>query len=204
MPAIELRGLREAAENLRKIGKVAATELSRDALRDGALVVNRAVKAATYTTFQRRTGFIKAGFGVRVAKELKGDVLRAWIVQYEQSLAGGSAEKKAQRAAYLPAAKGRKQSFYNLAFWWRFLEFGTKGRRNARTSKGARISKKTGLLNLRTRRAKARYDAAKSLGDIAPRPWVRPAFGGSAAGAIETFDRSFRRRLSAEIDNLPK
>lgn len=202
MAAVEVRGLREAAKNLEALGKVGATELSRDALRDGARVLVRSIKAATYTTFQRQTGFIKSGFGAVVAKDLKSGVLRAWVMQLEQSLAGGSAEKKAQRAAHLPKSKGRKQSFYNVAFYWRFLEFGTQGRRTATTPKfhrAGRIAR-----GKRQEKALGRYNAGKSLGDISPRPWVRPAFAGSAASSIETFEKSFRTRIETAVKDLPK
>ena len=199
---VQVSGLREAAKNLQTIGKIASTELSRDALRDATMVLVRSIKAATYSTFQRRTGFIKAGFGARVAKELQGAVLRGYVVQYPQSLAGSSAEKRAQRAAYLPAAKGRKQSFYNIAFWWRFLEFGTQGRRSARTPTFVREGRLA--RGARQDKALARYSASKSLGNIAPRPWVRPAFAGSAAGSIEAFSKSFRTRTETAVNNLPK
>lgn len=202
---VQVSGLKEAAKNLEIIGKVGATELSRKALLDATLVLVRAIKAATYTTgFIRRTGFLKSGFGARIAHELKSGVLRGYVVQYPQNLSGSSAEKQAQRAAHLPRAKGGKQSLMAWAHYWQFLEFGTKGRRSARTPKGTRISKRTGLLNLRTRRALARYDAAKSLGDIAPHPWVRPAFGEAAPGSITTFGTSFRKRLYTAVSNLPK
>lgn len=202
MAAVEVRGLREAAKNLEAIGKAGALALSRDALRDGARVLVRVIKAATYTTFQRRTGLVQSGFGTRIAQQLKSEVLLGFVVQFPQSLAGGSAQKKAQRAAYLPAAKGRKQSFYNLAFWWRFLEFGTKGRRAAKTPafhRAGRLAR-----GARQQKALARYSASKTVTDLAPRPWVRPAFGGSAPGSIQAFEKSFRTRIETAVNNLPK
>jgi hypothetical protein len=209
MPTVVVRGLREAAENLRKIGAFGATDLSRKALRDAADVIVSKVRGSTYTTFQRRTGFIKSGFGAVVAKDLRSGLLRAWIMQREQSLAGSSATAKAQRAAYLPKAKGGKQKLFNVAYWWRFLEFGTHGRRNVRAPAFLRKLKAVdfkGKVWLRNRQLKAldRYNKGKSLKDLPAKPWVRPAFGASATGAIAEFGTSFRMRVDAEIQKLPK
>lgn len=188
---IEVRGLKKAAENLHIIGSIGGKALSRDALRDGARIIVRALKAATYQNFQRRTGAIKAGFAARVAQDFKSGLLRGYVVQMGTALALRA--KKTKRGK--PQTEG-------VAYWWRFLEFGTQGRRTARTPKFLRKGRMA--RGKRQLRAFARYSAAKSLGDITPRNWVRPAFGGSAAGAIETFGKSFRTRIEAEVGNLSK
>lgn len=184
---VEVRGLRAAAENLAIIGKVGSTELSREALRDGAWVIGRKVKAATYTSFIRRTGAIRAGFGVRVAKALKGTELLSFIVQRETAAALRPRKKRSRK----PQPKA------GIAFWWRYLEFGTGPRKSVRKPRGKRI-------NARSIRAQARYDAAASRGQIAARKWIRPAFAGGAADAIDTFGKSFRRRVESAVNALSK
>lgn len=206
MSGMEVKGLKQALANLNAIGSDAVrTDIGRKALRDGLLVINRAVKGATYTTFNRVTGFTRAGFGVRVAIKPKGTVLNSVIVQYPQSIAGTSAGQKLVRQHYTPKAKGRKQSTFNVAFWWRFLEFGTKGRRTARTPKSARTGRMArGKGSKASQRALARYTAAKGQGDIAARPWVGPAFQRTRDDATDEFSKVFKALLEAYGTNLSK
>lgn len=187
---VEVRGLAAAAKNLALIGKVGATELSREALRDGAQVINQRVKAATYTSFIKRTGAIRAGFGVRVAKALKGTELLSFIVQHETAIALRPRKKRSRK----PQPKA------GIAFWWRYLEFGTGPRKSVKKPRGKRPPKE----GSRAAKALARYAAAASRGQITARKWIRPAFSASAESAIQTFDGSFRRRLEAEVSKLPK
>jgi hypothetical protein len=189
---IQVRGLKQAAQNLLLIGKVAATETSRKSILESLLVLVRAIKAATYTTgFQKRTGAVKAGFGARVAFGVKGTFLRGWIVQYPQPGVGIRAK-----------ARAKDSSKAGVAFYWRFLELGTHGRRTARTPKF--LKKGNLFLSPAHKRSAARYAAAASLGDLPPRPWVGPTFKSQAARAIEVFGVTFKNRVQAAVENLPK
>jgi HK97 gp10 family phage protein len=196
MPSMSVAGLRAAAKNLALIGKVGSTELSRDALREGARVVSRAAAAGTYQNFIMRTGAIRFGFGVRVAKELKGEELAAFVVQRETALALRPTKKRSRKPK---PTKG-------VAYWWRYLEFGTTGRKTAKTPKflrKAKVSKSPRVL-ARQSKALARYTAAKSQGDIKARNWIRPAFAANAPGAVDTFGANFRRRVEAAVNSLSK
>jgi hypothetical protein len=192
MPTVEVRGLKQAAANLRQIGGAASKDLSRKSMLAAGLVIDRAVVAGTYSTFQRKDGAIKAGFGVRVAKDLKGNVLRGYIVQYPTGLAF---RPKRSRSAKQTGQQG-------IAFWWRFLEMGTQGRRTKSTPKFLREGRVA--RGKRQHGALKRYYAAASLNDLAARPWVRPAFGSAALGAIEEFRKQFTARVEEQVSNLQK
>lgn len=196
MPSMSVLGLRAAAKNLALIGKVGSTELSREAVRDAAQVIRRAAAAGTYQNFIKRTGAIRFGFGVRVAKELKGEELAAFVVQRETALALRPSKKRSKKPKPTEA----------IAYWWRYLEFGTTGRKSVKTPGFLRKGKpsKSARVLARQSKASARYDAAKSQGDIKPRNWIRPAFAANAPGAINTFGASFRRRVEAAVNSLPK
>lgn len=199
---VEVRGLREAVQNMKRLAGVAQLELSRSAMFDAALVIAKNVRAATYTTFIRRTGFIKSGFSVRVARNVIDDEVLGFIVQREQNIAGASAEAKTVRKRNTPKVSRRAQPIFSAAFYWLFLERGTQNRRQSRTPdflrKGRSASTKRQLSSL------ARYTAAASSGNIKPRPWVAPATAGSAEAAIHEFEQSFRTRVETEVSNLKK
>jgi bacteriophage HK97-gp10 putative tail-component len=197
---VEIKGLKQAGDNLRKLSTVAQLELSRSALFDGSAVIAGAVRAATYTTFTRRTGLIRSGFKVRVAKQVTSgtSLLPAFIVQAEQALFG--ANGKAVRAAVGQSRSRKKESIYTFAFYWRFLEYGTGPRRMARKPKASKSGRtsKSQLAKL------AAWAKAKSSGAVTARPWVAPAFASSAAAAIAAFADSFGRRIDTEVNTLPK
>jgi hypothetical protein len=203
---VEVTGLDRAKENFKKLDGDMKTEIGRAALREQALRVLRSIKAATYTTFIRRSGFIKKGFGVRVGKQLNADEhLNAVIVEYPQSAIGGGEEPARFRASAFRKGKWAKNPDKKaIAFWWRFLEFGTADRKNVRKPKGARISKRTGKLNRRSQRALDRFNAAHSLGRIAARPWVRPAFSASVHSSIDRFTAVIRKKTEETVSNYPK
>ena len=200
MSALKVTGLKEAIENLDKLDDQVKGEIGRAALLASLLQVNKAVKAATYKTFNRIDGAIQSGFGVRVGKELKGTVLSAVVVQYPQSMIGNTPMTQAFRRHN--TAKGRKRviSLFQVAYWWRFLEFGTKPRRTARTPKS--MDAKTSLS--RQARAIGRWQRASSTGAITARPWVRPAFQSTSQGAVDAFVETMRQRIEESVNSMPK
>jgi HK97 gp10 family phage protein len=203
MSALDVKGLKEAIQNLNTLQGNVKAEIGRDALRAGLLVVNKAVKAATYTTFRRIDGVIQSGFGVRVGKELKGTVLSAVVVEYPQSLIGHSAMSRAYRRHHSASRKfstgrARKIDLNQVAYWWRFLEFGTQQRRTARTPKSMLAKTR------RQQRAISRFNAASSTGSVMARPWVRPAFQGTAQGAVDAFIATMRQRIEDSVNSMPK
>lgn len=189
---IEVTGLKEARENLYKLSEEVGVKITRAALLEAGLVINRAIKAATYSTFTRRTGQIRAHFGVRVGAEPKDNVISAVVVQYPAATSSGP------RLASVRVQQERR----SVAYWWRFLEFGTSGRRAQRTPKhvrAGRIARGT-----KQQRAEAAYSASRALGDLSARPWVRPAFRASVAEAVDHFATAFRRTTDEEVNKLPK
>lgn len=192
MAGIEIFGLKEARDNLYRLSRDLGIQITRAALLDAALIINRAIKNETYSTFTRRTGRIKAGFGVRVGKQPKNSVLNAVVVQYPREVSVGPRLKAA-----------REKSDRNaVAYWWRFLEFGTSGRRAVRTPKHLRLGRLA--RGGKQQKAEAAYNAARALGDLAARPWVRPAFRGSVEAAVEQFGKSIRENTDKEVSKLPK
>lgn len=189
---MEVKGLKQALANLDKVGKEIGTKALRASLLSAALIINRAVKSATYTTFVQRSGAIRAGMGVRVGRELKDDRLSAVIVEFERTNTSGPLLKSARE----------RIAKTNVAYWWRFLEFGTANRRAAKTPKASRSGRiQRGRKHLL---ATARYAASASVGDVAARPWVRPAFSATAQQAVEKFRADLRATLEREVNNLSK
>jgi len=200
---ITVSGLRQALGNLSRIKGDIAFRVGREASLAAGLVITNAVKRATYTTFNRQTGAIQSGFGVRVGHELKGTKLNSVVVEYPQNVGGHSLKglmklfhgRRTSQAAKTPADAG-------VAFWWRFLEFGTGKRRSARLPsfmKKGRVAR-----TARNMHAQSRYEHAHSTGALSARPWVRPAFDSSAPAAIDAFRAVFLKRTAEETDNLPK
>jgi len=202
--AMQVLGLKQSLATMRKMRTDVQAEIATKSMRAGLLVVNRAVKAATYTTFNRLTGFTKSGFGVRVYKKLHGSTRIAHIVQYPQSIAGSSADAQLIRKHHMPSAKGRKQATTNVAYWWRFLEFGTDGRKSVRTPKARQAARLSRKARKARSRAQARYDAAPSRGDLQPRPWVRPSLGSTQGSAVDQFRKTLRDEIDKTLAFAPK
>jgi hypothetical protein len=210
---IQVVGLKQAKENFKKLDGEIKTNIGRSSIKEALLVIVRAIKARTYTTFRRRSGFIKKGFGVVVYKTLKNERLDGRVVQYPQSALGGGYEQggvnpgKFRQSAFRKGKWEKNPDKLAEAFWWRFLEEGAglaAIRKSVPTPKGTRISKKTSKKNIRTRRALARYEAAKSLGKIRARPWVRPAVSSSVDISVGKFTNVIREMIVEAAKNLPK
>lgn len=201
---VEVKGLRQSLVNLAKLASDVQKKIGRLALRDAALVVNAAVKGATYSTFSRRSGAIQSGFGVRVGNELKGTTLNAVVVEYPQSLAGLSpATRLFRRSALRQSSRARKVNLESTAFWWRFLEFGTGPRMSERTpafQREGRLARTRGEI----RAAHKFQSAAHALGAITPRSWVRPAFSSSGVQAVDVFAKTMRTETDATVQAYPK
>jgi HK97 gp10 family phage protein len=200
---LQVKGLRRTAENLQRLaGKVQLT-IAREASRAAMRVIARAAAAATYTTFERETGATKSGFGTRVAA-LRGTTMVSYVVQYPQNISGSSPMAVAYRQHHLASARNkraRKVDLQHVAFWWRFLEFGTKP--HAQVRKPNWLGKRTAR-NKREAAGAVRFMSAAIVPGIAARPWVRPAFNATGSAAVTTFERELRQGTESEINNLPK
>jgi HK97 gp10 family phage protein len=202
---IEVKGLTQALANLKKLSADVQLKLSRDALRDASWVIANAIRGSTYTTFTKVTGAIQRGFSVQVAQQPHtATELDAYVVEYQQGISGTSPSAIAFRKSVIAHRRRRSRQpiqLQQVAFWWRFLEFGTQPRRKMRTPAFSRhVSKRTD----RQRKRLAAFNASPSRGGIQGRSWVRPAFSASAETAIETFRNSLVKALQQETDQLPK
>lgn len=182
--ALRVTGLRQAAENLAKLSAETQTSIMRAAVWAGLDVVRKAAAGATYTTFKRRAGAIGRGFGIAVAREPSGTELIGALTQDLQAAAGLGRVFKGTRKRGQPRAL--PVDYKAVAYWWRFLEFGT-GPRRAMRMPGKRAS----AARL------AKYQASANRGAIASRSWVRPATSGSAQAAVDAFDKKLRERIEA-------
>lgn len=201
-PPLEVKGLKQAIANLNDLNGKVKLEVGRLALRAALLRVLEAVKAATYTTFHRETGAIKAGFGVRVGRELRGEVLASVVVEYPQTMIGNTPMTQAfRRHRARRRSRSRKAvNLFQIAYWWLYLEFGTAERRTARKPKT--LIRRAGATRLN--RAIGKWEAAASTGYVAARPWVRPTFANTAQAAVDIFTATMREKIEEQTDAMPK
>lgn len=194
---IEVKGLSQALQNLKQLDADVSTTITRAALREGSWILARAARANTYTTFNRITGAIRAGLGVIVQREPHDEELKAHVVEYPRpaTVAGSLGSKTTRRRA-----KG------GVAFWWRFLEFGTGPRRASATPKFLRTGRigKSGRVLMRQGSAVARWGASPSRGAIASRSWLRPAVGAAEERCIETFRKEVLEGIEKSANAMPK
>lgn len=199
-----VKGLSQAAENMMNLASgPLRTMIARGSSRAAAWTVGDAIKRATYTTFKQQTGWIKSGVGVRVAQGIKGTVLNAVVAELPQY--GGALNPMASlfRSTHMPKLDARRASLAQVAFWWRFLEFGTRQRRAKKMPRFLRRASNKSL-STRQERSKARYFASPNRGGIAARPWVRPAFAASDRAAVDTYEATMRQLTETEVAKLPK
>jgi hypothetical protein len=196
---IQLTGLSEAKANFEKLGSEAQKEIGRKALREAGWTLARPMRAATYTTFVRRTRAIRSGLGVAVQLDAKSNALTGYVEEYPQSIAGPATPFKALVRKRLGSKRRRAVQTTSIAFWWRFLEFGTGPRRSTRTPGFLRSGKigSTTKGQLRQLKAVGRWQASASRGGIKSRSWVRPIFGAKAPAAIEAFRDTFLKLIDA-------
>jgi hypothetical protein len=204
---VQTLGLKQTTANFATIAGPLKDKIGRAAALQGALVMNRAIKAATYTTFHRATGFIQSGFGVRVGKHLTpAGVLNTFVVEYPQKIIGSSDIATAYRRQYISARTSKRSVSIapQVAFWWRFLEFGThprfakKAPSFLKRGQGPHDKRHSDWHSLRA------YAAAGSRGQIFSRAWIRPSTAASEHQAVATFSDTFRQQTEIEIDRLPK
>jgi HK97 gp10 family phage protein len=176
---IELKGLSQAKANFQKLSAEVQREIGRQALRAAGQTLAEPMKAATYTTFTRRTGAIRAGLGVGVQHDPKNDTLTGYVEEYAQSIAGPATPFASLVRKRLSGKRRRSAPTSSIAFWWRFLEFGTGPRRAGRTPAFLRSRKigSSAKSQVRQLRAVGRWLKTANRGGIKPRTWLRPIFG---------------------------
>ena len=154
------------AKYKKKIAKVALRSLNFHIL--------DVIRSNTYSTFEQTTGLIKSGLGVRTGN-LTGGSIASFIVENPQATI--SMGKVAfMSVARRPRASGLPPKSW-VAFYWRFLEFGTQPR--SLTSNGA------------------------YRGSGPERSWVRPSFQQAVGGALEAFKKLVKDMTDEACKELP-
>jgi len=186
---------------MKKLTTDAQHEIGRDALREACWAMTKPMREATYTSgFKRITGAIRTGLSVAVQHDPKDDRLKAYVVEYPQKISG--AETPFKTLVRKRAARAKKKvDLQQVAFWWRYLEFGTNPRKSVATPKAKRRNLRPGT---RSARARARWEAAPSRGGIKPMPWLRPTFNQTGAQAINSCRDIFTKLIDAAVSAMPK
>jgi hypothetical protein len=198
---VEVKGLRQCLDNMKKLTSDAQREVAGTALREACWAIAKPMREATYTTgFKRITGAIKTGLSVAVQHDPKNNELHAYVVEYPQSIAGGETPFKALVRKRRARAR-KKIDIRQTAYWWLFLERGTQARKSVRTPKATRRAFKVGS---RSARARARWEAAPSRGGIKAMPWLKPTFNTTAAQAIQLCRDTFLKLTDAAVSAMPK
>src|SRR5262245_36889141 len=76
---IEVKGLSQAKDNFQNLSGLVQKEIGRESLREAGWMLARPMRAATYTTFLRRTGAIRSGLGVAIQRDAKSDKLTGYV-----------------------------------------------------------------------------------------------------------------------------
>jgi HK97 gp10 family phage protein len=205
MATIEVKGLRECLRNMQALGELVTTKITRDALREQAWVIAQAIRRATYVNFTKRTGAIRSGVGVIVQKDQKDQKLKAYAVEYPQSIAGAATPFALVARKRLSRKRKRSVSTFYVAVWWRWLEFGTGPRRGASTPKWIH-KKPTRSDKVRKRQAQrlAAFNASPSRGAITARNFMRPAFAASKENSVERFRIDVLEGIERETKAMTK
>lgn len=171
--SIEVKGLSQALANLNEISKRIRNNVTRKATREATKIIAAAIKSQTYKApIDRRTGLLERSQGMSVT--IKGDVITGKVKMRRVNVGNTSAFAKSFRAK---ATRKRAIKQVYSAFYWRFLEKGTK----------ARVTKK-----------------GADRGRVPVQPFVLPAFGSSYSSALSAFQRVFTSETVAAARSLPK
>ena len=202
MAGVEVTGLKQCLDNMKKLSTDAQREIANNALREACWTIAEAMRAATYTSgFKRITGAIQKGISVAVQHDPKNDELKAYVVEYPQSVAGAETPFKALVRKRKGLRSRTKIDIRYTAYWWLFLERGTRQRKSVRTPRMGLRSLKAGS---RSARARARFEAAPSRGGIRKMSWLEPTFNAKATDAINTCRENFLKLVDAAVSAMPK
>jgi hypothetical protein len=215
MAGIEVLGLKQAQDNFNKLLILGKTDIGRQSLHAMGWTVAKPMKAETYTTFKRETGAIQTALAAGVEHEAKGEVMRGWVKEFPQTIAGTSPQAalfrshfklKGRRPSKKAGGGGPRIDTSAAPFWWRFLEFGTGPRRTVATPRFLRTGKiaHKGKGQARQLKSALRWQASPSHGGIKSRAWLRPTFSGNAHNAINSFRETFLKLVDAATSAMPK
>ena len=205
---VYLEGLAATKDNFNKLSYAAEREIGREALRTLGWVLAKPMKAATYSTFTRRTGAIRQLLGVTVRQEPQSHKLTGYVEEFAAPITGTSASPFVAMIRKRRNSTGKRSVSIrpSTAFYWRFLEFGTGPRRTARTPSFLRTGKISSSAKGQSRQLKGaqRWQRSASRGGIKARTWLRPIFGSNAPDAIQSFRVAFLKLVDAATSAMPK
>lgn len=175
----EVKGLREALDNLKRLPDIIANKIVRKASRQGGNVLLKAVRGGIYSGLQKRTGLMGFGLGLNVGMARSKNRVTAYIKEREIKTAGEGRSSRAARAGAFAKRSRQSQRVAPRfgAFYWRFLELGVAERR---TASGA------------------------NRGALRPTGNVGAAFTSAAGSAIDTFRRILQADIETEVSKMPK
>ena len=116
---MEVKGLRECLHNMEALGKLIETKITREALRQQAWVIGRAIRGATYKNFVKRTGAIRSGVGVIVQHNQHDQKLKAYVTEYPQNISGAATPFALVARKRLSRKRSGKVDIGYVAVWWR-------------------------------------------------------------------------------------
>ena len=124
---IKVEGLRAVGENLMEMSRRIQNNISRVSLRAAARVLTIAIKAKSGTTYKPETGLVKRGFSAGVARtKTSGTMQYASVFQRQQKIPTKTAAGRVAAAKFAKRNSRGAVPEKALAYWWRFLEGGTK------------------------------------------------------------------------------
>lgn len=128
---VHVEGLKATAQNLLTMSTRIQRNVGRTALRAAANVLVRKIKSDSGSTYKTITGMIRKGFSAGVGKVQPGDVQYASVFQRKQMISTKTAKGRiAARKLTRPGKSAPPKKA--TAYWWRFLEFGTRARKRGR------------------------------------------------------------------------
>lgn len=213
----EVKGLDQCLANLQQLDTDTRTTLARTAMREMAWKLAIPMRRATYTTFNKSDGKIQSGLSVIVQKEFEGDTLKAHVIEYPQDIRGTTpAQVLFRRHLHLKghrpsrksdtADRGLRVDLTGVAYWWRFLEFGTGPRHAARTPKFLRTGKISSDPKRQQvqRAAAAKWLKTPSRGGITARTWLRPIASNTSPAAVDEFRAVLLDEIDKTVNAYPK
>jgi HK97 gp10 family phage protein len=170
---IRVLGVSQAVKNLQTLSTRLQSNIVRQATRAAVNTIASAVKAKTYGAGrQKQTGLLLRSQRVSVSKQQDEITGRLRMKKIDVSGKSRLARAVRKRRGIDPKGKGTQQA----AFYWLFLEKGTK----ERTTRGG-----------------------AKRGAVPASPWVNPTFDERADSAIEAFRKVLSERVTQECAQLP-
>lgn len=168
---LKLIGVDQARRTLEEMSLAVQKRITRKAVRASLDPIYKKIKGSAYGgDRQKRTGLLQRSIGTSTSTKMAG-LVTGKVLARNVKITGKTKVAQLVRAKRRPKANVTEYR----AFYWRFLEKGTKKRQ---TSGGA------------------------NRGSIGASPWVEPSFDATAGTALERFREVFNRETDIEARKL--